>query len=211
MSFPEIDFQPKGPESIRTRMNEIRARLEGPKKEAEFEKRFNAAKGNPSPLTGSIGGGDEKLGTLPPMNPSDFDVMKGSIGGGQTGKLQIQSMISQVAKEQNIDQSLLRAVVEAESDYNSGEVSKTGAKGLMQLMPGTAKELGVTNPFDPHQSLTGGAKYLNQLLKKYDNNLALTLAAYNAGPGKVDRAQGIPNIAETKAYVNKILTQLGKN
>lgn len=214
MSIPEIDFQPKGPESIRARVREIRARLEAPKRE-EFQQQLDKAKGTPAPLSGSIGmggsGSDEKLGALPPANPAEFEVLNGSIGGKHADKLQIQSMIAQVAREQNIDQTLLRAVVEAESDYNQNEVSKTGAKGLMQLMPDTQKELGVVNPFDPHQSLTGGAKYLNQLLKKYNGNVALSLAAYNAGPGKVDRAQGIPNIPETKKYVNRILTQIGKN
>ena len=214
MSFPEIDFQPKGPESIRARMNEIRARLEAPKRE-EFQHKLDQVKGTPAPLYGSIGPcgskSDETLGTLPPANPAEFDVFNGGIGNKHSDKLQIQGLIAQVAREQNIDQTLLKAVVQAESDYNPNEVSKTGAKGLMQLMPDTQKEFGVANAFDPHQSLTGGAKYLNQLLKKYNNNVALALAAYNAGPGRVDRAQGIPNIPETKKYVNRILTQIGKN
>jgi hypothetical protein len=215
MSFPEIDFQPKGPASIRARMDEIKARLDGPKGE-EFQQQLDKAKGTPAPLSGSIGPGgsisDDKLGTLPPANPAEFDVVKGAIGANkQSDKVQIQGLIAQVARDQNIDQSLLRAVVEAESDYNQNEVSKTGAQGLMQLMPGTAKELGVTDPFNPLENLTGGAKYLNQMLKKYNGNLPLALSAYNAGPGKVNPALGIPNIPETKKYVNRILTQLGKN
>jgi hypothetical protein len=214
MSIPEIDFQLKGPAAVRARMSEIRSRLDGPKREA-FQDQLDKAKGTPAPLSGSIGPGgsisNDKLGTLPPANPADFDVMKGAIGGKQAGKLQIQGLIAQVAREQNIDQSLLRAVVEAESDYNQNEVSRTGAQGLMQLMPGTAKELGVIDPFNPIENLTGGAKYLKQMIHRYNGNLGLALAAYNAGPGNVKLGQGIPNIPETKQYVNRILTQIGKN
>ena len=219
MSIPEIDFQPKGPEVIRARMHEIQARLESPKRE-EFQRQLDKMKGTPAPLSGSIGPGGSlsgslsdgtNEGTLPPANPAEFSVAKAGTGNRQSDKVQIQGIIAQVAREQNIDQSLLRAVVEAESDYNQFEVSKTGAKGLMQLMPGTAKEMGVVDPFNPHQSLTGGAKYLNQMIKKYGGNLELALAAYNAGPGKVHPAQGIPNIPETRKYVNRILTQIGKS
>jgi soluble lytic murein transglycosylase-like protein len=215
MSFPEINFQPKGPDSIRARMNDIRSRMEAPRRE-EFQHQLDQARGTPAPLSGSIGPGgvssSENLGTLPPANPADgsFDLLKGSIGGKQAEKLQIQGLITQVAREQNIDQSLLRAVVEAESDYNSLNVSRTGAKGLMQLMPDTAKEMGVNDPFSPVESLTGGAKYLNKMIKMYHGDLPMALAAYNAGPAKVKPSEGIPNIPETKAYVNRILKQLGK-
>ena len=216
MSFPEIDFEPRGRDAIRSRVSEIRARLEAPKRE-EFQKQLDKVNGTPAPLSGSIGAGgsssDDKLGTLPPANPADltsFNIGQGAIGGRQSDKVQIQGLIAQVAREQNIDQSLLRAVVEAESDYNQNEVSKTGAMGLMQLMPSTAKELGVVNPYNPLESLTGGAKYLNQMMKKYNGNIELALAAYNAGPGKVNPSQGIPDIPETKAYVNRILKQIGK-
>jgi hypothetical protein len=213
MSIQDFEFQLKGPEAIRSRMEELRARLQGPKKE-EFQKQLEKVnKGTPAPLQGSIGDmGDEKLGPLPPANPAEFEVLKGSIGpqGKQADKVQIQGLIAQVAREQNIDSMMLRAVVEAESDYNQNEVSKTGAMGLMQLMPGTAKELGVVDAFNPYENLTGGAKYLNQMLKRYNGNIELALSAYNAGPGKVDKAKGIPNIPETQQYVNRIMTQLGK-
>ena len=82
--------------------------------------------------------------------------------------------------------------------------------GLMQLMPDTARSVGVANVLNPYQNLTGGAKYLNQMIKRYDGNVALALAAYNAGPGKVDKARGIPNIPETQKYVNRIMTQVAK-
>ena len=124
--------------------------------------------------------------------------------------MQIQATILQVAREQNMDPNLLRAVVDAESGFNPNETSKTGAMGLMQLMPDTARSVGVANVLNPYQNLTGGAKYLNQMIKRYDGNVALALAAYNAGPGKVDKARGIPNIPETQKYVNRIMTQVAK-
>ena len=125
-------------------------------------------------------------------------------------KLQVQALISKVAVEQGIDERLLKAVVQAESDFNPDEVSHTGAMGLMQLMPDTAKELGVVDPFNPYQNLTGGSKYLKQMLTRFNGDTSLALAAYNAGPGAVKRAGGIPNIAETKNYVSKILGNLNR-
>ena len=119
-------------------------------------------------------------------------------------------MISKVAVEQGIEERLLKAVVQAESDFNPDEVSHTGAMGLMQLMPDTAKELGVVDPFNPYQNLTGGSKYLKQMLTRFNGDTSLALAAYNAGPGAVKRAGGIPNIAETKNYVSKILGNLNR-
>jgi soluble lytic murein transglycosylase-like protein len=125
-------------------------------------------------------------------------------------KLQVQALISKVAIEQGIDERLLKAVVQAESDFNPDEVSHTGAMGLMQLMPDTARELGVVDPFNPYQNLTGGSKYLKQMLTRFNGDTSLALAAYNAGPGAVKRAGGIPNIAETKNYVSKILGNLNR-
>ena len=219
MSIPDFEFQLKGPDAVRSRMNELRSRIGAGKRE-EFQAQLDQATmskidGTPAPLTGMIGskgsgGSDDKLGFLPPANPMEFEVEKSPGSGKLAGKVQIQGLIAQVAKEQNVDQMLLRAVVEAESDYNQNEVSKAGAMGLMQLMPETAKQVGVVDPFNPYENLTGGAKYLSQMIKKYDGNVELALAAYNAGPGRVDRAKGIPNIPETQQYVNKIMTQFGK-
>ena len=99
MSIPEIDFQPKGPDSIRARMNEIRARMEAPKRR-EFQEQLDKANGTPAPLSGSIGPGgsiaDDKLGTLPPADPAQFEVLKGTIGNKQSDKVQIQGLIAQV-------------------------------------------------------------------------------------------------------------------
>ena len=116
------------------------------------------------------------------------------------------------ARRHDIRPDLVRAVVQVESAFNPSAVSPKGAQGLMQLMPGTARDLGVVNPFDPEQNVRGGVAYLRQLLDRYNNDEQLALAAYNAGPGTVDRyGQEVPPYRETQKYVTKVSQIAGES
>ena len=116
-----------------------------------------------------------------------------------------QDMITSAAQKYGIRPALLVAVVKQESNFNPNAKSGVGAKGLTQLMDATARGLGVTDPFDPAQSLDGGARFLGGLLKQFKGNESLALAAYNAGPGAVQKYGGIPPYQETQRYVPKVL------
>ena len=118
---------------------------------------------------------------------------------------QYDSLIEQAARDQGVDPALLKGLVQAESGFDPNSVSSVGAQGLTQLMPDTAKGLGVTNSFDPLQNLEGGARFLAGALKRFGGDERLALAAYNAGPGAVERYGGIPPFAETQAYVPRVL------
>ena len=121
---------------------------------------------------------------------------------------QATTLIRDAASRENLKEDLLRAVIDQESGFRPCAVSSRGAQGLMQLMPATAAELGVTDPFDPRQNVNAGARLLNQLLSKYKGDVKLALSAYNAGSGTVDRAGGIPNLQETRKYLASILQKL---
>jgi hypothetical protein len=122
----------------------------------------------------------------------------------------LHQMLLKAGTEHNLDVDLLASLVKAESGGNTHAVSRTGARGLMQLMPGTAAELGVHDSFQPDQNVRGGTTYLDSLLTRYHDQLALALAAYNAGPQAVDKYHGIPPYRETKAYVARVIHEFNR-
>lgn len=129
-------------------------------------------------------------------------------GGSSAGALQWDAAITAAAARNGVDPALARAVVQHESGFDPSATSPVGAMGLMQLMPSTARGLGVTSPYDPLQSLDGGTRLLRQLLDRYHGDVSLALAAYNAGSGAVDQYGGIPPYPETQNYVRSILASL---
>lgn len=120
----------------------------------------------------------------------------------------LEAIFEKAAETYHVDEELLKAMAKAESGFDPNATSKSGAMGIMQLMPSTAKGLGVKDAYDPEQNIMGGAKYIASLLEKYDGNVSYALAAYNAGSGNVDKYGGIPPFEETQNYVTKILGYL---
>jgi Transglycosylase SLT domain len=123
---------------------------------------------------------------------------------------ELHEVLSQAGRSHNLDVDLLASVVKAESGGNSRAVSRVGARGLMQLMPKTASNIGVRDSFQPDQNVQGGSTYLDTLLTRYHENLTLALAAYNAGPAAVDRYHGIPPYNETRAYVARVIHEFNR-
>jgi hypothetical protein len=141
--------------------------------------------------------------TDPPALPAT--AKKLSSGHADLTRAELREMLSSAGAEHNLDVNLLASVVHAESGGHSQAVSKAGAQGLMQLMPRTAAQLGVSDSFVPRENIAGGTAYLDALLVRYHDNLALALAAYNAGPAAVDRYHGVPPYRETRLYVARII------
>ena len=142
---------------------------------------------------------------IDPVDPSDPKMP----GTGRTmNKSEWDKYITRYAKEYGVDEDLVRAVIRVESANNPNALSRKGAMGLMQLMPGTAKMLGVKDAWDPEQNIRGGVKYLSQLSDKFNGDLVKILAGYNAGPGRVDQYNGIPPFVETQNYVRKVMALL---
>jgi hypothetical protein len=141
----------------------------------------------------TIAPADSPLGRAAKLSPADLHEMLARAGG-----------------EHNLDVDLLASLVKTESGGNARAVSSAGARGLMQLMPGTAADLGVQDSFSPNQNVRGGAAYLDALLVRYHDKLALALAAYNAGPAAVDKYHGIPPYSETRAYVARVIHEFNR-
>jgi soluble lytic murein transglycosylase-like protein len=142
--------------------------------------------------------------TNPAGVPSSTTGMTGASPAGTLTHARLEELVQAAATRHNVDPALVRAVIETESGGNPHAISRKGAMGLMQLMPGTAMQLGVRNAFSPQDNLDAGVRYLRTLLERYNGDLDKALAAYNAGAGAVDRAGGVPRYRETQDYVRKV-------
>ncbi len=127
-----------------------------------------------------------------------------NFGSVRLNKAAYSSEIAAAARDFGVDEAIVRAIIHAESAYNPNALSRVGAQGLMQLMPGTARRFGVSNAFDASQNIRGGVKYLAWLLKRFNGNLTLAAAGYNAGEGAVDKYKGVPPYSETQRYVVRV-------
>lgn len=129
-----------------------------------------------------------------------------ALSASKTGKTtSLDAIFNKAAKTYGVDVKLLKAIAKQESNFKTDVVSKAGAQGVMQLMPATAKAMGVKNAMDPEQNIMGGAKLISQLLDKYDGDVKLALAGYNAGTGNVAKYHGVPPFEETKNYIKKVM------
>jgi soluble lytic murein transglycosylase-like protein len=151
-----------------------------------------------------------RVDLLPDPPPPPLPAAQAAAISAEPTAAEMTQFLATAGAAHNIDEDLLASVIHAESGGHVKAVSRAGARGLMQLMPSTARTLGVTDSFKPDQNINGGTAYLDTLLKRYKDNLALALAAYNAGPGAVDRYRGIPPFRETRAYVSRVIREFNR-
>ena len=150
---------------------------------------------------------NEAMPAVPKVTPSSYREAARCL---PVPSAELDGLIGEAARREGLSSDLVRAVIQKESAGLPCAVSPVGAMGLMQLMPGTAKQLGVRDPYNARQSVDAGSRYLRELLDRYDGDLTRALGAYNAGPGQVDSYGGVPPFAETRGYVGKILKMLGQ-
>ncbi len=155
----------------------------------------------------------ERGGRISPFGrPAEFAALpaaRAASGCGALPEPELAPLINKASRETGLAAALLRAVIGQESAFDPCAVSPKGALGLMQLMPSTARELEVSDPFDPEQNVGAGSRYLMQLLMRYGGSLPLALGAYNAGPARVDPLLSVPPVAETQDFVQRVLGRLG--
>jgi len=151
-----------------------------------------------------------KIETIPDPEPASINPHTQLQSEAPLSPADLHEMLAQASQQHNLDADLLASVVKAESNGNAHAVSRAGARGLMQLMPKTAAEQGIDDSFRPDQNVRGGSAYLNELLLRYRDNIALALAAYNAGPAAVDKYHGIPPYHETRAYVARVIHEFNR-
>jgi hypothetical protein len=153
----------------------------------------NARNGAPNAITGAAASATSRTSPFP-----------------SRGAVDLNDVVNEASGRYRLDPDLVTSVIKAESGFNTRAVSPKGAQGLMQLMPGTASQLGVPNAFDPQANVEGGAKYLRELLERYNFDLVKALAAYNAGPQRVEQFGGVPPYYETRAYVARVVRDFNK-